>query len=102
MRWKHGKFSKKAYQFACLLSAFPLHPVMGSPELIIHSHLPIIQIFCFSPFFPIIQVSLAYYSNNFDLLFNLYSEVGKYQFQKFSTKMKPCDNKDACIYMYSE
>ena len=58
-----------------------LQDLLVSPELIIHSHLPIIQNFCSHHFSLLFKFSLAYYSNNFDLLFNLYSEVGKSKVQ---------------------
>ena len=52
-----------------------LYIVQSRPELIVHSNLPIIQILCshlswVTPFFPIIQMSLPDYSNDYDLLFN--------------------------------
>ena len=50
-----------------------LYMVQSRPELIVHSNLPIIQILCshlswVTPFFPIIQMSLLDYSNDYDLL----------------------------------
>ena len=69
-----------------------------SPELIIHSNLPIIQFFC-SRHFPLL-FNLALHSNNFDLLFNLYSEVGKYIFQ-VQYKNKTMRHK-GCMYTSNE
>ena len=67
----------------------------GKPELIIHSNLPIIQIFCshhfpllFNLALPISQTILTYCSTYIVKLESIYF--------KFSTKIKPCDTEDAC------